>query len=61
CYSILGDYDAAYYYNELTALYGGNIDKVDYNRKFLKSKFEELGKTTPDLDYKLIDRRYRFF
>lgn len=61
CYSILGDYDAAYYYNELTALYGGNIEKVEYNRKFLKFKFEELGKTTPDLDYKLIDRRYRFF
>lgn len=61
CYSILGDYEAAYYYNELTLLYGGNKTKVEHNKKFLENKFKELGISIPDLDYKLIDRRFRFF
>lgn len=61
CYSILGDYEAAYYYNELALLYGGNKTKVEHNKKFLESKFRELGRNIPDLDYKLIDRRFRFF
>lgn len=61
CYSIIGDYDAAYYYNEMTAIYVPNSPKVEYNRNFLSGKFKELGKVQPDLDCKLIDRRHRFF
>lgn len=61
CYSRIGDYDAANYYNEITAVFVPNSSKVQYNRKFLSEKFKELGKVQPDLDYTLIDRRYRFF
>ncbi len=49
------------YYNELTGIYYPGLDKVKYNRTFLNSKFQELGKPLPVLDLKLIDRRLRHF
>lgn len=61
CYSNIGDYDAAYYYNELTGVYAPGSPKVEHNRSFLNGKFNELGKTIPDFDMKLIDRRLRHF
>lgn len=61
CYSNLNDYETAYYYNELTGIYYPGLDKVKYNRTFLNSKFQELGKPLPVLDFKLIDRRLRHF
>ncbi|MGL5380453.1 tetratricopeptide repeat-containing glycosyltransferase family 2 protein [Clostridium sp.] len=59
CYSRLEDYETAYYYNELTAIYGGNADKVEHNRSFLKGKLKELGIAIPILDIGLFDRRYK--
>lgn len=59
CYSKLGDYDSAYYYNEITALYTPSSSKVEHNRKFLKAKFKELGREEPNLDIMLIPKSLR--
>lgn len=61
CYSNMGDYETAYYYNELTAIYYPGSEKVEYNRRFLNSKFVELGKNIPDLDIRLVNRKERYF
>lgn len=61
CYSTIGDYDAAYYYNELTGIYYPGSPKVEYNRNYLNGKFAELGKVVPDFDVKLVDRKLRHF
>ncbi|MGL5616953.1 MAG: glycosyltransferase [Sarcina sp.] len=60
CYSNIGDYDSAYYYNELTALYIPGSDKVEHNRKFLEQKFIELNKRLPELDRTLVERKLRY-
>ena len=34
CYSKIQNYEKAFYYNELASLYGGDLNKINYNRKF---------------------------
>ena len=41
CYSLIGDVEKAYYYNELSSLYLAPKYKVDFNRKYL---LEEMKK-----------------
>ena len=41
CYSSLGYLEKAYYYNELANIYSAPIDKIEYNRKYLKEKMQE--------------------
>lgn len=60
CYSRLGDYDTAYYYNELTALYVPNSPKVAHNRNFLTDKFKELNKEAPEIEKTLFLKNYRY-
>lgn len=57
-YSAIGDYEAAYYYNELTALYIPSSPKVEHNRNFLYFKFKELNMKIPKLKFDLADNRY---
>lgn len=56
CYSKLGDYESAYYYNEITSYYIPSSPKVEHNRKFFKEKFKELGRGEPNLDIMLIPK-----
>ncbi|MGL4569455.1 MAG: glycosyltransferase family 2 protein [Clostridium sp.] len=43
CYSALGQFEKAYYYNELAYIYSAPEDKINYNREFLKYKLEVNG------------------
>lgn len=59
CYSKLGDYDSAYYYNEITSFYIPESPKVEHNRKFLKERFKELGRGEPKLDVMLVPKNLK--
>lgn len=59
CFSRIGDYYMAYYYNELCAILGGEPGKVTHNRNFLNSQFKEKGEPIPQFDLTLTDRRYK--
>lgn len=59
CYSNLGDYDSAYYYNEITAFYIPLSPKVEHNRDFLKEKFKEIGREVPSLDVVLMPKNLK--
>lgn len=41
CYSLIGDIEKSYYYNELADLYSAPKEKIEYNRKFLKNQMKE--------------------
>ncbi|MDY3208192.1 glycosyltransferase family 2 protein [Clostridium baratii] len=41
CYSNLGNFEKAYYYNELANIYLAPKDKVEFNREYLKGKMKE--------------------
>ena len=58
CYCAIADFEAAYYYNELTALYVPNSEKVEHNRRYLRGKFKELNQKLPKLSFDLKDRRH---
>jgi len=49
CYSKLQNYEKAYYYNELAGLQGGDMNKINYNRRYFQHKFLELKKELPKL------------
>lgn len=59
CYSKIQNYEKAFYYNELASLYGGDLNKINYNRKFLERKFIELEKDPPKLKIHLKFDRWR--
>lgn len=40
CYSLIGNIEKAYYYNELASLYSAPKEKIEYNRKFLKNEMK---------------------
>ncbi|MGL4992061.1 MAG: tetratricopeptide repeat-containing glycosyltransferase family 2 protein [Sarcina sp.] len=50
CYAKKEDFEQAYYYNEIAALYVPDSIKVKHNRNFLEDKFNELGKKIPKYD-----------
>lgn len=56
CYSNLGEYTKAYYYNEVTALYVPDSPKVKHNRDFLEQKLKELAIEIPKYDYVIKER-----
>lgn len=41
CYSNLGNFEKAYYYNELASIYLAPKDKVELNREYLKGKMKD--------------------
>ena len=49
CYCKLGEYVKAYYYNELTKVLGGNIEKVNHNQKYIKEQLVRLNQKVPDI------------
>lgn len=53
CYSLIGKFEKAYYYNELAYLNSAPEDKINYNREFLKSKIDELGIKLDKIKYLL--------
>lgn len=59
CFSHLGDYYMAYYYNELCSKLGGNTIKVLHNRDFLTSQFEQEGLPIPEFDIILVDKSFK--
>lgn len=59
CYSRLGDYYTAYYYNELCATFVSDTPKVVYNRKFLTDMLIQKGQPVPEFDKQLVDKRCR--
>lgn len=59
CYSRMGDYYTAYYYNELCASFVSDTEKVLYNRKFLSRMLQERGEPIPEFERQLIDRRIK--
>lgn len=50
CYTNIGDFKTAYYYNEVTAFYIPSSDKVAHNRVFLREKLLELGLGIPSYE-----------
>lgn len=59
CYCGIKDYEAAYYYNEITALYIPESPKIKHNRDYLKNQFKELGKDIPKFEVGINDIRYK--
>lgn len=41
CYSLIGEHEKAYYYNELAAVYVPNDAAIEYNRKYFRSLFQK--------------------
>lgn len=60
CYANIEDYETAYYYNEMAALYVQDSPKIKHNRTFLKGKMEALGIREPMLEKSLVKREIRF-
>ncbi|MEG2196762.1 MAG: glycosyltransferase family 2 protein [Cellulosilyticaceae bacterium] len=60
CYSRMGDYYTAYYYNELCASFVSDTKKVLYNREFLIRMLQEQGESIPEFGNQLVDRRLRW-
>lgn len=59
CYSRIGDYYTAYYYNELCDSFAPNKDKVLHNRSFLASMLNQKGEAIPEFGYQLVDKRLK--
>lgn len=59
CFSLLGDYYMAYYYNELCAKLGCEPSKITHNRNFLTAQLEQKGEPIPQFDIDLVDKRYK--
>lgn len=57
CYSRLGEYETAYYYNELTAAYVKDTTKVLHNRNYLREKLKEINRPEPEFNLRIVDRR----
>ena len=53
CYYNLGKINCAYFFNELTANFVGESDKVIYNRKLFDDIYENLNMKKPNLKYPL--------
>lgn len=53
CYYNLGKIDCSYFFNELTATFMGDSDKVVYNRKIFKDAYKRLNSKAPTLEYPL--------
>ena len=53
CYYNLGKIDCSYFFNELTATFMGDSDKVVYNRKIFEDAYKRLNSKAPTLEYPL--------
>ncbi|MHC1750254.1 MAG: glycosyltransferase [Cellulosilyticaceae bacterium] len=57
CYSLLEDYETAYYFNELSAYYGGDKQKISHNREYLKIILKKNNRSIPELELELKEKK----
>lgn len=49
CYCNIGDYETAFYYNEIASIYETNLEMTTYNKQYIIKKLMELNKPIPSI------------
>ena len=51
CYFQMGNLDCSYFFNELTATFIPNSEKVEYNRKYFSEEYKRRNINPPEIEY----------